>query len=732
MGLDILRYPVAVGRKTAGREAQAQTAPGSASEPAWRGRILAWGLAAALGLSGCAGAQAPAAENAPADESALVQAGESDAVDAGINPITARSGVVVPDVPPYVAPVVPPAARQAVLDAYEALKKRRWADLDRLAPVATGDPVLGQYPRYWALQRRVLDRTQPVPTVAVQQFLADNPGTYLAERLSADWILAAVRAGDYQQARRIAVPPRPSTGVQCALLLARHMTDKHARASEIFDVFKPNADCWSLLDQAEADHVLSRHELNTLLRNTMEPNRTADINRMASVVFDGAAMVQFSALMKNPRKWLESRPKPRPGTDTELAAIALSRLARSDDRAEAAAYVQAHWAAHMPKADMEWVWGQFGLIAALNVQPDAARWYRQSGYIPMTDYSHAWQVRSELRAAPIQWDKVADAIRKMTSRQAHEPVWRYWYGRALAAQGNAKAARQYFLGVSNDDLGFYGQLATEELGNAISLPPAPGPVDPAWVAQARSNPGLQRAVALFDEGWRREAVPEWNFALRGMTDIQLRAAAEFARDEHIYDRVVNTSLLTRQDIDFSQRFIAPFEGRVAAQARRIDLDPAWVYGLIRQESRFITDARSRVGASGLMQLMPATAKHVARKIGMKNFKPSQVNDFDTNTVLGTSYMNMVLQGLGGSQLLATAGYNAGPGRPKRWRSQLQAPVEGAIFAETIPFTETRLYVKNVMANAVWYSMMFNQGRSDSLKARLGTVSPLDGIQVAKP
>src|SRR5690606_5795696 len=155
------------------------------------------------------------------------------------------------------------------------------------------------------------------------------------------------------------------------------------------------------------------------------------------------------------------------------------------------------------------------------------------------------------------------------------------------------------------------------------------------------------------------------------------------------------------------------------------------YGLIRQESRFITDARSHVGASGLMQLMPATARHVARKIGLKDFKLSQVNDFDTNTILGTNYLNMVLQDLNGSELLATAGYNAGPGRPKRWRSQLLTPVEGAIFAETIPFTETRLYVKNVLSNAVYYSMLFS-GRPDSLKARLGTVNPMSGTRTALP
>src|SRR5699024_6640336 len=112
--------------------------------------------------------------------------------------------------------------------------------------------------------------------------------------------------------------------------------------------------------------------------------------------------------------------------------------------------------------------------------------------------------------------------------------------------------------------------------------------------------------------------------------------------EAIYDRVINTSLLTKNQIHFGQRFIAPFEGRVSEKAREIALDPAWVYGLIRQESRFITDARSRVGASGLMQLMPATAKWVAQKIGLKNFNPASVNDFDTNPLLGTRYLGMVL------------------------------------------------------------------------------------------
>ncbi|HUH41134.1 MAG TPA: transglycosylase SLT domain-containing protein, partial [Castellaniella sp.] len=663
-------------------------------------------------LAGCAGAQAPTVASPQTVQGSV----PGTVAQAPLAP----APVVAPTAP-YVHLVVPVAARQAVVDAYEAMRKKRWSELQQLVPVAAGDPVLGQYPRYWALRQKLSDRTMPVPDAEVQEFLASNSDEYLADQIKGDWLLAATRAGDFKRALSIGPVVREHSRIECARLLAQHMTGRKARASEVLAAYQPNSDCWDMMDQMAEDHVLSRNQMADLLRDTLETGKEGNAQRVAAIVLDASDMVQYSALMKSPRKWLERQSRPRTRVEAELTAIALSRLAREDDRIAAARYVQDHWASQIPKADLEWVWGQFGLVAALNVEPDAARWYRKSGFVPMTDYNHAWEVRAELREAPIDWKRVSAAIRKMTARQADEPVWRYWYGRALQAQGNTKAAHQYFESIATD-LSFYGQLANEALGRAPYMPPQPAAVAAAQIQQARANAGLQRAIALFDLGWRPEAVREWNFALRGMDDAQLRAAAELARDEHIYDRVVNTSLQTRQVVDFSQRFIAPFEDQVAIKARQVDLDPAWVYGLIRQESRFITDARSRVGASGLMQLMPATARWVARKIGMKDFKPSQVNDFDTNTILGTRYLSMVQNDLNGSELLATAGYNAGPGRSKRWRARLQGPVEGAIFAETIPFTETRLYVKNVMSNAVYYAALFT-GQPQSLTARLGTISP---------
>jgi soluble lytic murein transglycosylase len=680
-------------------------------------------LALAVGMAGCAGAEAPARSSS--EQASLAAAAAQMVASADLRqslaPVDTTQPTSQPGAPQRIVLITPPQARQAVVDARAAMQKKQWAALAQLQSLARTDPLLGSYAEYWLLRQKLQDSTQPVPDAEIQQFMQNNSDAYLSDRIKADWIVASARAGNYRLATHLGPVVATNASVDCSRLLSQHMMGERVSAEKALAAFSPNSACWSMLDEFYSSKIVGWKHLEPLLRATLETSKTGDAQRLAAVMFDASEMVSYAALMKDPKKWLAGRKPPKTRADTELVTIALSRLARGNQREVNASYIESQWANAIPKSNMEWVWGQFGLVAALNVDVDAAKWYRRSGLAHMTDYNHAWEVRSELRQPRVNWERVAKAIRKMTARQAAEPVWVYWYARSLEATGNKKAAEQHYVSIA-DGLDFYGQLASEELGRTPALPPAPAPVTQAELAEARANLGLARAIELFNLGWRPEAVPEWNFTLRGMSDRQLLAAAELARHEHIYDRVVNTSLQTRNEIDFTQRFIAPFEGRVTEKARLINLDPAWVYGLIRQESRFITDARSRVGASGLMQLMPATARWVARKIGMKDFTPSSVNDFDTNTVLGTNYLSMVLNDLNGSQVLATAGYNAGPGRPVQWRAKLAGPVEGAIFAETIPFTETRLYVKNVMSNATYYAMMFS-GKPHSLKERLGTIAP---------
>ncbi|MBS1135084.1 MAG: putative soluble lytic murein transglycosylase, partial [Burkholderiaceae bacterium] len=237
-----------------------------------------------------------------------------------------------------------------------------------------------------------------------------------------------------------------------------------------------------------------------------------------------------------------------------------------------------------------------------------------------------------------------------------------------------------------------------------------------------ANPGFARAQKFYELGLRVEGHREWNWQLRGMSDRELLAAAEYARSLSLLDRMINTSDRTRNEFDFTQRFPSPFRDAMVQYSAPLGLDETWVYGLIRQESRFITDARSHVGAAGLMQLMPATARYVARKMNVADFSPARVNERDMNIQLGTGYLKLVLDDLDGNTVLATAAYNAGPGRPRAWRSSLVRPVEGAIFAETIPFNETRDYVKKVMSNTVYYAALF-ENKAQSLKQRMGTIAP---------
>jgi soluble lytic murein transglycosylase len=269
-------------------------------------------------------------------------------------------------------------------------------------------------------------------------------------------------------------------------------------------------------------------------------------------------------------------------------------------------------------------------------------------------------------------------------------------------------------------LTFYGALAAEHLGVPIALPARPEPLTAVERDAATQTPGFVRALQLIAIGLRSEGVREWNFTLRGLGDRELLAAAQLACDREVWDRCINTSDRTKTEIDIEQRFPMPFRKDVVAKAREAGLDPAYVYGLIRQESRFVVDARSGAGAAGLMQIMPSTARWTAKKIGLP-YTPDLIADRDTNLKLGMAYLKLVLDDFSGSQALAAAAYNAGPGRPRKWRD---GPVlEAAIWAENIPFSETRDYVKKVISNGSYYAALLT-GQPPALQARLGrTIAP---------
>ena len=272
----------------------------------------------------------------------------------------------------------------------------------------------------------------------------------------------------------------------------------------------------------------------------------------------------------------------------------------------------------------------------------------------------------------------------------NEPAWIYWLGRSLCALGAEEDGQALFGRIAGEHH-FYGQLAAEELEMPLQIPPQATPPTREELAEVAALTGLQRALILYRLGLRTEATAEWVWTVRAMDDRELLAAAELAHRNGIWDRAINTADKTVAAHDFTLRYPAHYRDVLSKQAQIRKLDEPWVFGLVRQESRFLADARSSAGAAGLMQLLPSTARWVARKIGMKGFHLSRVNRPEVNAALGAFYLRHVLDGFNGNPVLAAAAYNAGPSRARQWCDT--RPLEGAIYIETIPFSETRQYVK---------------------------------------
>jgi soluble lytic murein transglycosylase len=263
-------------------------------------------------------------------------------------------------------------------------------------------------------------------------------------------------------------------------------------------------------------------------------------------------------------------------------------------------------------------------------------------------------------------------------------------------------------------------LSAEAIGQRQEIASAPLEPDAQALAAFGATPGIRRAVKLAQLDMRPESQREWLYVVRGQPDDTLLLAANYARSEGLYDRAINTAERTTARHDFGLRYLMPFRPQFAAAAQEQAVDVALLFGIARQESRFASDIVSSAGAVGLMQLMPPTAQWVAKQLNRADYRPSQISDAGVNTQFGAYYFKYWLEKLDRMQALAAAAYNAGPGRAQAWRAA--TPLEGAVWVETIPFNETRDYVKKVLANAMIYSRSLDQAYVP-LKTRLGIVQP---------
>jgi soluble lytic murein transglycosylase len=620
-------------------------------------------------------------------------------------------------------------ADDLILEMSQAFKKGNSKRLTALLPQVRGH-ALEPWAAYWELRSR-LDTAAPEE---VQRFFDQFAGTYQEDRLRNDWLLLLGQRRYWTDfaAQQSRFRMNDDREVRCYTLALEPLQD----GADLVADFKRQ---W--YGQKEGDdgcayaaaHLYDAKRLTDddvwrKARLAMEANRPKVAKAAASIISSTAA-APIDELSSQPARFLSKHLVAFRRVAKEAVVLALIRLAASDPDG-AASMLEKHWSLYLSSEQRSWAWSVIGKQAAQRLSGDALDYFAKAKDSDLDDDHLGWKVRAALRQG--DWKMVLNATQAMGAEARQDPTWVYWQARALLQLKKSETDRetagkmlQSIAGVR----GFYEQLALEEMGQRISVPALPAPLTVQEKETARLNPGLNRGLYAIQIGLRSEGVREWNYHTNlhqrgGMNERELLAAADLACQRQVWDRCIATSERTKTLIDFEQRFPMPHRDAVLQRATQIGLDAAFVYGLIRQESRFVMDAQSGVGASGLMQVMPATARWTAKKIGLTDFKPQQINDRNTNIAIGTGYLKLVLDSFEGSMPLAAAAYNAGPGRSRSWRSQGAVAMEAAIWAENIPFAETRDYVKKVLANTSNYAALMS-GQPQSLKSRLGLIGPKD-------
>ncbi len=610
-----------------------------------------------------------------------------------------------------VAGVASASTDSTFLAARDAYSRGKIDQFEKLSAKVPDSYPLQVYLDYWRLKSRTTATTEWA------KFADDHPDTPLSERVRQDLARFYGSNGDWDSFRQVSDKlGSKDRELTCFDLHARLARGDKTATNEGLGLWLTAQDqpsgCAPLYAALAANGALTDGIRIARLRLALEAGNLSLARQLIAAVTtsnktDTDLLTQAS---RSPDKALATAATSQVQREIEL--YALSQVARSDP--DQAARLWKTRLVDFPESEQRYGWGVIAMAAARQLNPEAVPWFLNAKD-QLSDMQTIWKARTMLRAG--RWLDVYQSIANMPADTQEEPAWRYWKARSLAGMGLPAKANPIFARLSHE-IHYYGLLANEELPEKLETEPTNYRPSPDEIKQVKARIGLKRALLLHDLDLNVDAANEWNWATRGFDDHQLLAAAELAREAQWYDRAIKTADQTQLTHNMDLRYLTPYRDLAESYSSKNGLDPAWVYGLMRQESRFMDYARSSVGARGLMQIMPATAHWIAQHMGLGRKAHPQIADPDVNIKFGTFYLKRLLTSLDNSAVLATAGYNAGPGRARRWQTNRR--LEGAVYVESIPIPETREYVKKVLANAMYYSQRLGL-KGDSLKARLGVI-----------
>ena len=592
--------------------------------------------------------------------------------------------------------------------------------------------ALGYYPEYWMLNTNLASQ----PTSSITNFAQRYPQSAMAEKLSADYVEEKVKMADFASAQPVLqYVSNPDQAESCAMAQVRAKSGDPLVFAEYKDVWlttnsQPDS-CTGLGRMMLSSPLMTTQDRQQRLWGQLRAGQPGQAIATAQTIGINLSLAQLNSIQANALNYLWNAPK---ATKEDQAYIiyAIGRLADSDLNA---AFSTARRAAEgLPEDAQKAVYRAVAYVGGTTVMKnnfnrEVLDFYDASYGLPLSPEEAEIYARQAIRFNG--WNSLLRAIEGMSVTQRQEDRWQYWLARAYEQQTDSKskkAAQDIYRQLSVGD-DYHNLLAKDRIGQAYNNIPAYSEATNQDAVRLSQDIHFRRAFALRNVGASDSFVNrEWNWAVRQAylrhDDGLILAAAKRATDMGWYDRAIYAADRTTTKHNYGYRYAMPHRSYVVAHSQNAGIDPAWAYGLMRQESRFVTGARSHVGAGGLMQIMPDTAKLVARQMG-ETYNPAALSDMNTNVRYGTFYLSMIQRQLSNSPVLATAGYNAGPNRARRWQPDGQ-PIAADQYTETIPLTETRDYVKHVMTNATHYGILLGQG-SQTIGQRMQAI-PLRNSQ----
>ncbi len=356
-----------------------------------------------------------------------------------------------------------------------------------------------------------------------------------------------------------------------------------------------------------------------------------------------------------------------------------------------------------------------GMKLAYNHGEGAWSWLNQISDENSDETVRQWRARSAVREG--NWTAISHSLARLSEEEKQSFRWQYWLASSKEHSGDQEEAQKIYKKLAKNR-SYYGFLAADKMNMSYDFQNIPLIPDNKALLAVKNNLGIVRTREFYLLGRTTEANREWYFTTRKQMNNNERAiAAKVAQQWGWDNRAIITMAHTDERNDVELRFPILEKKWVNKYSKEQKLQPAYTLAVIRRESAFATDARSRVGALGLMQIMPATGKAIAKKLKVKYKNKQQLLNPKTNVKFGTKYLNMMLHKFYNQPVLASAAYNAGGHRVRKWLPK-DTEMSADRWVESIPFKETREYVSSILAYMVIY-----ENRLGLKQTRLSSIMP---------